>query len=72
MKVGVLKEIKVKENRVAMTPAGVLAMSASGHQVLIEKGAGVGAGFPDDDYTAAGRRWPRPTRSSPNAGWSCM
>jgi len=54
MKVGVLKEIKVKENRVSMTPAGVLAMRSSGHEVLIEKGAGVGAGFPDDDYTAAG------------------
>lgn len=54
MKVGVLKEIKNKENRVAMTPAGVLTMCAKGHSVLVEKGAGLGAGFPDDDYAAAG------------------
>jgi len=54
MKVGILKEIKTKENRVSMTPAGVQAMRSSGHEVLVERGAGVGAGFSDDDYTAAG------------------
>ena len=43
MKVGVLKEIKVMENRVAMTPAGVMTMREHGHDVVIEKGAGVGA-----------------------------
>lgn len=56
MKVGVLKEIKVMENRVAMTPAGVTAMREHGHDILIEKNAGVGAGYPDDDFKAAGAK----------------
>ena len=42
MLVGVPKEIKNNENRVAMTPAGVHELTARGHQVLIEAGAGVG------------------------------
>lgn len=54
MKVGVLKEIKTKENRVAMTPAGVEAMRQHGHDVIIEKDGGIGAGFTNDDYVAAG------------------
>ncbi len=54
MQVGILKEIKVLENRVAMTPAGVVAMRAHGHQVMVETGAGAGAGFSDDEYVAAG------------------
>ncbi|MBU3952254.1 MAG: alanine dehydrogenase, partial [Proteobacteria bacterium] len=54
MIVGILKEIKVLENRVCMTPAGVLAMKKNGHDVLVEKNAGTGAGFPDSDYLAAG------------------
>ena len=54
MKVGVLKEIKTKENRVAMTPAGVEQMFAHGHTVQVETGAGEGSGFPDAEYTAAG------------------
>lgn len=54
MLVGILKEIKVMEKRVCMTPAGVIAMKQNGHDVLVEKNAGVGAGFPDAGYTAAG------------------
>ncbi|MDD9304984.1 MAG: alanine dehydrogenase [Desulfobacter sp.] len=54
MRVGILKEIKVLEKRVCMTPAGVVAMKQNGHDVLVEKEAGMGAGFPDSKYLAAG------------------
>ena len=54
MLVGVPKEIKNNENRVAMTRAGVHELTQRGHKVLIEKSAGVGSGFSDDDYTKAG------------------
>lgn len=54
MIVGVLKEIKNNENRVAMTPAGVELLKKGGHTVLIEKTAGVGSGFADNAYIAAG------------------
>jgi alanine dehydrogenase len=54
MLVGVPKEIKNNENRVAMTPAGVHELTQRGHRVLIEKSAGVGSGFADSDYEAAG------------------
>lgn len=54
MVVGVLKEIKVEENRVSMTPAGVEVMMSHGHTVLVEKAAGVGSGFSDDAYLKAG------------------
>ncbi|MCL6452244.1 MAG: alanine dehydrogenase [Alicyclobacillus sp.] len=54
MKVGVPKEIKDNENRVAITPAGVHAFVEAGHQVLVESSAGEGSGFTDDAYQAAG------------------
>ena len=54
MLVGVLKEIKTKENRVAMTPAGVEQMVAHGHKVFVETKAGEGSGFSDDQYEKAG------------------
>lgn len=54
MLVGVPKEIKNNENRVAMTPAGVHELTQRGHKVLIEKSAGAGSGFSDDDYQRAG------------------
>ena len=54
MQVGVLKEIKRRENRVAMTPAGVEQMVAGGHQVNIETTAGEGSGFEDEAYVRAG------------------
>lgn len=56
MIVGVPKEIKNNENRVAITPAGVHAFVAAGHQVVVETGAGVGSGFTDDSYIEAGAR----------------
>ena len=54
MIVGILKEIKVLEKRVCMTPAGVVAMRQNGHDVRVEKDAGLGAGFPDENYVTAG------------------
>lgn len=54
MIVGVPKEIKPGENRVAMVPAGAEALVRHGHDVLVEKGAGLGSGFDDSLYTAAG------------------
>jgi alanine dehydrogenase len=54
MRIGVPKEIKNNENRVAMTPAGVVTLNLAGHEVLIETGAGEGSGFTDEDYREAG------------------
>ncbi|MBD8497856.1 alanine dehydrogenase [Paenibacillus arenosi] len=54
MIIGVPAEIKNNENRVAATPAGVMALSQAGHKVLIQSGAGVGSGFEDHDYEQAG------------------
>jgi alanine dehydrogenase len=54
MIIGVVKEIKNNENRVALTPAGVVSFVQAGHKVLVEKGAGIGSGFVDVDYTQAG------------------
>jgi alanine dehydrogenase len=54
MIVGILKEIKTLENRACMTPAGVEEMKAHGHKVLVEKGTGLGSGFEDKAYQAAG------------------
>ena len=54
MIIGVVKERKEQENRVAMTPAGVDALTSCGHRVLIEKGAGLGSGFSDYSYESAG------------------
>ncbi len=54
MRVGVPKEIKTNENRVAMVPAGVEALVSAGHSVMVESGAGSGSGFDDAAYVAAG------------------
>jgi alanine dehydrogenase len=54
MQIGVLKEIKTEENRVSMTPSGVEILARAGHRVMIEQGAGLGSGFDDDQYRAAG------------------
>jgi alanine dehydrogenase len=56
MKIGVPKEIKTNENRVALVPAGAEALVAAGHSVMMEKGAGEGSGFPDASYTAVGAK----------------
>ena len=54
MQIGVPKEIKTNENRVALVPAGAEALIAAGHRVLVETGAGEGSGFTDEDYTSIG------------------
>ena len=52
MLIGIPKEIKNNENRVALTPAGVHSLVGKGHEVLIETNAGLGSGFADADYEA--------------------
>lgn len=54
MKIGIPKEIKNNENRVAMTPAGIVSLKKAGHDVFIETGAGAGSGFFDAAYEEAG------------------
>ena len=54
MIIGVPKEIKTDENRVALTPAGARELSDAGHRVLVERGAGVGSSISDDDFVATG------------------
>jgi len=54
MIIGLPKEIKVKENRVAMTPGGVATLVRRGHTVIVERNAGTGSGFADGEYEAAG------------------
>src|ERR1700728_582424 len=56
MKVGIPKEIKSHEYRVAITPAGVHELVRNGHQVVIQAGAGEGSSIPDEDFTAAGAK----------------
>lgn len=54
MRIGIPKEIKNNESRVAITPAGVLTLRNSGHEVVIEKNAGIESGFSDEQYEQAG------------------
>ncbi len=54
MIIGVPKEIKTNENRIALVPAGSEALVQAGHTVLVERGAGVGSGFEDEDYERTG------------------
>ena len=54
MKIGCVKEIKNNEFRVGLTPDNVRAYVAAGHHVYMEKGAGVGSGFTDNEYIDAG------------------
>jgi alanine dehydrogenase len=56
MRVGIPREVKTGEYRVALTPAGVQELSRDGHAVLVEKDAGAGSAIPDADYVAAGAR----------------
>jgi alanine dehydrogenase len=56
MKVGVLRETKDREMRVALLPGGVRALVASGHEVVVERNAGVGSGFLDRQYEEAGAK----------------
>jgi len=54
MIIGVPKEIKTLENRVSLQPAGALQMKNNGHEVLVQKGAGLGSGFTDEMYEQSG------------------
>jgi alanine dehydrogenase len=54
VKVGIPREVKNHEYRVAITPAGVHEFARSGHEVFVESGAGVGSSIPDEDFAAAG------------------
>jgi alanine dehydrogenase len=56
MRIGVAKEIKSDEYRVALTPAGALELVQSGHEVVVEAGAGIGSAFPDAAYERVGAR----------------
>ena len=56
MIIGVPREIKLQEHRVAVLPAAAYHLISRGHQVIVEKGAGLGAGYPDDGYQQAGAR----------------
>ncbi len=56
MLIGVPKEIKNHEYRVALTPAGVRELIAQGHEVIVESGAGEGSGYPDAEYQGVGAR----------------
>ncbi len=62
MIVGVPKEIKRDEYRVAMLPVGVEELVRAGHRVLVEHGAGLGSGLPDEAYHETGGRIGRPGR----------
>jgi alanine dehydrogenase len=63
--VGVPRELKNHEYRVAITPAGVRELTGRGHEVLFERDAGAGAGLPDADFVAAGAR----TSADPDEVW---
>ncbi|SME88058.1 alanine dehydrogenase [Pseudobacteriovorax antillogorgiicola] len=56
MIIGVPKEVKNRENRVAVVPGGVKMFTAAGHEVLIQQGAGLGAGITDEEYKLAGAK----------------
>ena len=56
MRIGVAREIKPQEYRVALTPAGALELVQRGHEVVVERAAGVGSGFVDEAYAAVGAR----------------
>ena len=67
MRVGLPRELKQGECRVALTPTGVEALARAGHAVLVERGAGVGAGYADESYVLAGAR----LAETPDAVWDC-
>jgi alanine dehydrogenase len=56
MRIGIPKESKDRENRVGLVPDGASVLCRSGHEVVVESGAGAGSGFSDDDYARAGAR----------------
>ena len=54
MIVGTVREVKTEEYRVGLTPDGARELTAAGHRVLVEAGAGLGSGYSDEAYAAAG------------------
>jgi alanine dehydrogenase len=56
MRVGVPKEVKSDEYRVALMPVGAETLTKAGHEVLVQENAGIASGFPDDDYVKAGAK----------------
>jgi len=66
MQIGVVTETKPSERRVGLTPAGAATLVADGHEILVQEGAGVGAGFPDDAYRGSGAR----LEATADAVWS--
>jgi len=66
MKIGIPKEIKSQEERVGSTPDGVASLVKAGHQVFVETKAGMGSGYTDEQYVAAGA-----TISNVDAVWDC-
>ncbi|MDC6156895.1 alanine dehydrogenase [Bacillus albus] len=56
MRIGIPTEIKNNENRVAMTPAGAVHLVQNGHEVFVQKGAGLESGFTDEEYVQAGAK----------------
>ncbi len=54
MIIGVPREVKNNENRVALTPAGVISLLEAGHNVIVEIDAGIGSSFTNEDYISAG------------------
>ena len=56
MKVGTITETKVEEYRVGLTPQGAAALGRAGHELFVERGAGLGSGFSDEQYEAAGAK----------------
>src|SRR5450631_3340557 len=56
MTIGVPKEIKEQEYRVALLPSGAYQLAKRGHMVIVERGAGIGAGYPDAEYESAGAK----------------
>ena len=62
MIIGIPKEIKNNENRVALTPAGAKELVKRGHTVYVQHTAGINSGFADDAYVAAGPGYSRPLR----------
>lgn len=65
MRIGIPREIKNNENRVALTPAGARQLADAGHEILVERGAGSGSGFDDDAYAAEGA-----TLGGPDEAWA--
>src|ERR1019366_7248838 len=71
MIIGVPKEIKEQEYRVAMLPSGVYQLVKGGHQVVVERGAGAGAGYPDSGYEQAGAKQSL-TKALMKSGATCI